>query len=252
MPESAPLGPRRNVALTPTNRAAPVGVIPSASDSIPPADGGPSLSPPPSRPALVRLPKRSAAASPRTAEPTANRRVSVRGNHRPPPAAVAAVPVAPARPTSAFSATVLHRSPYRHQSTLFLREALSVVHRRLGTPERGPSPPPPLPHVLADHQRCVLDLIRITSTLPGHPGLPSRSIPAPAERASEETQRNRTPLTHWRPPRHVRSTDRPRLPAVEPPAPKSSVGRHSASTPPDMMVFRPAHVCGKDTAGEPD
>jgi hypothetical protein len=89
-----------------------------------------------SRPTLVRLSKRSAAASGR-----AFREPSCFRPRQPSTAAdrCASVHVAPKMPRSAFSATVPESLTYRLKSSPWLREVRSLIHRHLDTLPRGPS-----------------------------------------------------------------------------------------------------------------
>ena len=115
----------------------------SASHSTPPADRGPFLSPSPLAPALVRLSKRSAAASGR-----AFREPSCFRPRQPSPAAdcCRCGHAAPAMPRSAFSATVLNRSPaHRNRSRHGERPRApsTATSARLN---EGPPPAPGTPH----------------------------------------------------------------------------------------------------------
>ena len=100
------------------------------------------------------------------------------------------------------------------------------------------------PHVLADQERCALDLLCLSSPSPGNPGLPSSAILAPVEPPSEEAKRSLMPLSDWRPsasaapiaPRSPRSPRQPRNRTL------------LAAIPPGVTIFRPAHLCRKDTA----
>ena len=214
MPESAPLRQRQDAALTPTNRSAPVGVIrlptpPRLRTAVR------SSRRPRSRPSLVRLSKRSAAASGRAfREPSCFR-------PRPPSPAADRWSLRPRRTSDAHVRLLgdgAESLPCRPKPIPFLPEALSAINRHLGTPERGPSRHPRNPTSSQTTNGAPLDLLCFSSTSPVNPGLPSSAILAPVEPASEEAKRSRMPLSDWRPsasaapiaPRSPRSTRRPR------------------------------------------
>ena len=179
MQQSVPLRQRQDAALTPTNRGAPVGVIPSASDSTPSADSGPLLSVP------ARVPRSFASRSEvpqHPVEPSANRRASVRGNHRPPLTAVVAA-TAHQRCPSPPSRRRCRIAPLPTQTNPVPAGGPEPINRHLGTPEPGPSRHHRNPASSQTTNGATLDLLCLSSTSPVNPGLPSSGILAPVEPA---------------------------------------------------------------------
>ena len=224
----------------PTNRGAPVGVIPSASDSTPSADSGPLLSPSPLA-SLARSPAEAKCRSirsslPRTVVLPSAATIARRGH----------LYLRTLRTSDALVPLLgdgADSLPCRAKPRPFLPEALNAIKGHLGTPERGPNRHRRNPPSSQTTNGAPLDLFCLSSTSRVNPGLPSSAILAPVEGASEEAQRSRMPLSDWRPSSSAAPIGPP-LAAVNPSAPKSPATRHH---PPAVTIFRPAHVCRKDT-----